>query len=194
MSSLATGESPRCIGSSSAGANWRYRELLNGAINGAFDDASETEKSRAVQETIRMSSARAALLTLQPLAFVDGPVLTRLQARMVRGIGRIRGRCDRETLHEIFRPLRRRLIGPHLTIAATKLVPLIPVLPDLVAVSVAYALTYTIGELSDEYFRACPPFRPSEMRARFDLLYRRRFERTYREKREELRAMLRSKP
>jgi uncharacterized protein (DUF697 family) len=151
------------------------------------------EKARAVQETIRLSSARAALLALQPLPLVDSPVLTQLQARMVRGIGRIRGRCDPQATREIFRPLHRRLVAPHLTILATKLVPLVPILPDLVAVSVAYALTYTIGELSDDYFRACPALRPPEMRARFDLLYRRRFERTYQEKRNGLLAKLRRK-
>jgi uncharacterized protein (DUF697 family) len=164
--------------------------VLKKAIDGGFDDASDVEKARAVHEAIRLSSLRAALLALQPLAFVDSPVLTRLQARMVRGIGRIHGRRDHKTAHEILRPLRRRLVVPHLTIAATKLLPMVPVLPDLVAVSVAYALTYTIGELSDDYFRG-PALRPSEMRARFDLLYRRRFEQTYREKRDEMKAMFR---
>jgi uncharacterized protein (DUF697 family) len=164
------------------------------ALAGGFESASEDEKSSLVDETIRASSTRAAVLTLQPVAVVDVALLTPLQRRMVEGIAHIRGRSEAEVTGEIFRALSRPLIGPHVAIASAKLVPFVPLLPGLFAVSVAYALTYALGEFTDAYVRATTPPPPDEMRTSFKAIYRRRFELTYREKREEMKAMFRRGP
>jgi uncharacterized protein (DUF697 family) len=173
----------------------KYWDALNKAIEGGFDGATEVEKTRAVEEAIRVASSGAAILALQPVALVDSAIITPLQIRMVRGIARIRGcRDSGVAVKKIYGSILGGLVGPHLTMAGAKLIPIIPVLPDLVAVSVAYALTHAIGELSDCYFLTSPPPQDHEVRSRFDALYRRRFERTYREKRDEMTAMFRQSP
>jgi uncharacterized protein (DUF697 family) len=168
-----------------------YAETMKRALAGGFEGMSEEDKTHLVEETIRASSTRAAVLTLQPVAVVDVALLTPLQRRMVEGIAHIRGRPEMEATNEIFRTLSRQLIGPHLAIASAKLVPLVPLLPGLFAVSVAYALTYSLGEFSDGCFLALSSPPPEEMRTSFKAIYRRRFEITYREKRDEMKAMFR---
>jgi uncharacterized protein (DUF697 family) len=168
-----------------------YRDLLKKATDGGFDGASEEEKTRVVEETVRMSSSRAALVVLQPLPLVDGALLTPLHRKMVQCIGRVRGHPEQEATDAIFRALLGRLVAPHLTIAGIKCIPFVPVLPDILAMSVAYALTYTLGTVSDDCFRvpALPP--PPEIRTRFDAIYRRKLAVTYREKLDEVKAKFR---
>jgi uncharacterized protein (DUF697 family) len=174
-------------------ATLTYRDLLRKAIDGGFDGATEEEKAGVVEETIRMSSSRAALVVLQPLPLVDGALLMPLHRRMVQCIGRIRGHGEKEATDRIFRALFGRLLTPHLTIAGVKALPFVPVVPDLIAMSVAYALTYTLGAVSDDCFRdpAVPP--DCEVRKRFDATYRKKLAATYREKRDEIKARFRRK-
>jgi uncharacterized protein (DUF697 family) len=181
---------------STGGAAWnpyrgtlKYWHALKKAIDGGYDDASDKEKARAVDEAIQMSSSGAAIVALQPISFVDIALITPIQVRMVRGIGRIHGCRDAKAARRIFQPLFGRLIRPHLTIAGVKFIPLVPVLPNLIAVSVAYALTYAVGELSDYYFRTSPALADGDMKVRFDAMYRQRFEHTYRDKRDEIKTM-----
>jgi uncharacterized protein (DUF697 family) len=169
-----------------------YREMLDKAIAGDFDSATEEEKGRVVGEAIRLSATRAAVVALQPLPLVDSAVLTPLQLRMVAGIARIRGCRDREPGLRILGRLFESLVTPHLTMAGMKVILFVPILPDLVAASVAYALTWALGEVSDEFFRADRAPTDEELRARFDDLYRRKLELTYRERRDEVKARLRS--
>jgi uncharacterized protein (DUF697 family) len=166
-------------------------ETLRKARAGAFDHSSEEEKARAIDECIRSCSARAAVLALQPFPFVDGVLLPPLHQRLVRTIARIRGLPDRRAAHALFQIVRGRLVTPHLTLVGAKLVPLVPVVPDIIAVAVAYSATYALGEVSDSCFRGrrFPP--AAEVRKNFDTLYTRRFDITYREKRDELLRRLR---
>jgi uncharacterized protein (DUF697 family) len=168
-----------------------YKDLLKKAIDGGFDGATEAEKAVAVEETIRMSSSRAALVVLQPLPLVDGALLMPLHRKMVQCIGRVRGHPEKEATDAIFRALLGRIVTPHLTIAGIKCIPFVPVLPDIIAMSVAYALTYTLGTVSDDCFRAAAMPEPCEVRKRFDAIYRKSLAVTYREKRDEVKARFR---
>lgn len=171
----------------------KYREVLQRALEGFFDHASDEEKASAVDEMIRISSSRAAMLVLQPIPVLDGALLTPIQQKMVEAIGAIRGVHDKAAVHTLFRTLFRRLVGPHFTIAGVKLIPFVPIVPDLIAMSVAYALTFAIGRVGDLVLQR-PSVTEGEVRAHFDKLYRRTFEATYREKRDELKARLRRDP
>jgi uncharacterized protein (DUF697 family) len=171
-----------------------FRVELRKALAGRYDRASDTEREQAIGEIIRGSSLRAAVVVLQPVSFVDIALLTPLQVRMARSIGRIHCRRDVNVGRAIFRPLLSRLALPHLTIAGVKFIPLLPVIPDVIAGSVAYALTFAIGEVADQYFRGCKKGVAFDVARRFDATYRRTFALTYRQKRAEVEAMFGKNP
>jgi uncharacterized protein (DUF697 family) len=166
--------------------------MLNKAIAGGFDGATVEEQRRLVVETIRLSASRAAVVALQPLPLVDSAVLTPLQLRMVNGIARIRGVRDPEAGRRLLGSLFGSMVRPHLTMAGMKAIPFVPILPDLVAASVAHALTWALGEVSDEFFQANPTPTDDELRGRFDALYHHKLQLTYAERREEVKAKIRS--
>jgi uncharacterized protein (DUF697 family) len=161
------------------------KKRLENAVFEDFDvasgEASEEEKNRAVDRAIRTSSARAAVVVLQPVSFVDVATLTPLQKKMVENIGRIRDCGDSDAAAGILRALFGRLVAPHLAIAGVKCIPGVPVLPTLVAASVAYAMTYAIGKVSDDFFCEKPALPARELRARFRAVFRQTFEQALRE-------------
>ena len=170
-----------------------YREALKSIDGREFQRASPAEKARAVSQLIRMTSAAAAVSALQPIPFVDTAILTPMQHRMVQSIATVHGyHLDRKDVREMFRAFRPRVVQSQLTIGLAKSVPLVPVIFDAIAVSVAYALTFAVGEASDQHFRSQRLTSPDEMRASLEAIYRETFERAFQQKRNELRAMFRS--
>jgi uncharacterized protein (DUF697 family) len=184
---------PVALGRAGAIAATSTATLLH--VPGVTSGKTERAQARAVEQTIQRYANGAAMAALQPFPFVDGAVITTLQKRMIESIGRIRGFTDKRTSRDVFRALRGRLVRPQLAIAGVKLIPLVPIVPTLVAFSIANALTYALGEVSDDLFRSptliAGAERSAAVRARFDRLYSERFARTYRDKRAELLAKLR---
>lgn len=172
---------------------WRaYQETLKKIQTGELQHASAEEKASAVSQIIRMTSAAAAVSTMQPLPFVDMALLTPMQHRMVQSIGLVHGyRLEEKAVRQLFRTVRQRIITSQLKIAMAKVL-LIPIVPGAYADSVAYALTHALGQASDRYFRSRRTMHANEMKARFEVIYRDTFEQTFRLKRDELRAMFRS--
>ena len=169
-----------------------YREALKSIDRREFQNARPAERARAVSQLIRITSAAAAVSALQPVPFVDAAILTPMQHRMVQSIAMVHGyHLDRSDLRELFRAFRPRIAQAHVTIGLAKSVPLVPVIFDAVAVSVAYALTFAVGEASDHHFRAQRLTSPDEMSEPRGI-YRETFERAFQQKRNELRAMFRS--
>jgi uncharacterized protein (DUF697 family) len=175
-------------------APWNaYVATLKKSLSGELDGANEQVKSSTVQDIIRSSSSIAALVILQPLPVVDAALISPVQSRMVHAIASIHGnRANDRARREIFRTLRGRLITVNAEIAAVKLVPFVPFVGDLFGMSMAYALTWAVGELSDRYFRSGCTLDKAQMLERFDEAYRERYEQAYKEKRDEFRAMWRS--
>jgi hypothetical protein len=66
----------------------------------------------------------------------------------------------------------------------------VPYLGWMVTVSVAHALTYALGELMDGYFVRGRSMLPAEMREMLKRLYKEKFERVYRGRRNELKMKL----
>lgn len=169
-----------------------YRETLKRARTGEFVRASPGERARAVAELIRTSSSAAAVVALQPIPFVDVATLTPMQRRMVQSIALVHGYAlDDAGVRDMFRTFRQRIMASHLTMAAAKLIPLVPVIPTAFAVSVAYALTCALGEASHRYFVARKLIPDEEMKTSLDVIYRDTLERAFRAKRNELRALFR---
>jgi uncharacterized protein (DUF697 family) len=169
-----------------------YKATLKRALDDQSGGPSEEEKSRAVKELIHTSCAAATVATLQPVPFLDPFLITPIQIGMVQGIGYLRGyHLDKKSVLEILRTLRASLVTQQLSIAVAKFVPAVG---WVASISMAYALTYAVGELSDRYFRGGRSMLPAEMRAIFKAIYKDKFRQVYDEKRKEWKVRLHGPP
>jgi uncharacterized protein (DUF697 family) len=168
-----------------------YKDTLRKTFDGAFDGATAEEKVRGAREVVRACSSAAATLALQPLPLLDSALILPIHRRMVRAVVRIyRDRCDSRVESMIFTALRNGLFGPHLTMAGLKFIPWVPVVPDLVCSSVAYALTFALGDVAMTYCCTTPVMTAAQLKKAFGATYGKKFERTYRQSRREAMALL----
>jgi uncharacterized protein (DUF697 family) len=152
--------------------------------------ASSEVKTAAVRDLIRKTSATAAATALQPVPALDVAILTPLQHRMVHSIGLIRGwQLEDEQVKRMFRAVRQPIVVSQTTLVAVKLVQWIPGVPEVFAASLAYALTFAIGEVSDQYLSR--PFPVGELKSRMEEVSRERFAVALQVKRDELRSLFR---
>jgi uncharacterized protein (DUF697 family) len=159
----------------------RAEQLARGSVE---------EKTAAVDDLIRKTSAIAAVTALQPVPALDIAILTPLQRRLVRSIGLIRGcHLQEEELNRMFRAVRRPIAVSQTMLVTAKLVQFIPWVPEIFAVSLAYALTCAIGEVSDEYLSH--PIPVDQLRSRMEEISSERFATALKVKRDELRALFR---
>lgn len=143
---------------------------------------SEPDADRAAARVIRNSSIVAAAAAVQPIPLVDLALLTPIQVGMVRTVAAIYGHpLGVRNALELIGTFGTSLIAQHAVMVAVKLVP-VAGLP--VAVSVAYALTYAIGETARAHFRHGHALTSANLREVF--------RRAYRKKRGEVRHAARS--
>jgi uncharacterized protein (DUF697 family) len=167
---------------------------FKGILDGKLDGASADEKSKAVTQLIRRASSRSALLALEPIPFLDTAIFTHAQHRLLQSIARLHGyHLDDKQAREAFAMFRSRLLKPNLIVAAAKLITFLPVLPELWAGSMVYAMTGAVGELSDQYFGGGRAMSADEIETTFDRLYERIRREAQSAKRKELSAMFRNK-
>ena len=147
-----------------------YAEVIDRVMRGDYDEAAEAERAEAVRMTIQACAVAGAALTIQPFPFVDTALLAPVQIAMVQAIGRIHGhRLDHRTVLEILSTLGASIVAQNAIMAAAKFVPF---LGWVVTISMAYALTWAIGEVSDQYFRSGRGVSSDELRAKFKEVYR----------------------
>ncbi len=146
-----------------------HTDTLDRILDGDFADATDDERTEAVREVIGACSVAAAAVAIQPIPLLDAALITPIQIVMVQAIGRVHGHAlDRKAVLEILTTLGASLVAQNAMMAAAKC---IPVLGWLVAVSMAFALTWAIGEVSDHYFRCGRGVEPAELRAMFREVY-----------------------
>jgi uncharacterized protein (DUF697 family) len=176
-------------GSSGAISAVSARRILDGEL----DCASAEEKTAAACLVIRRTSALAAALAVGPIPLLDAMVIMPIQRRMVHCVARLRGLriADAEVL-QLFNKIRGRMLLTNLKMAATKLIPLVPVLPGLWSGAMAYAQTTAIGEVSDEYFCSNGSMTPLAMSASFDARFASTYRDAYAAGRSQAKAMLRN--
>ena len=152
-----------------------YSEVLSRIARGDYDDASPEDREDAVRKLVQICSAAAAAVTVQPIPFLDTALISPIQIGMVQGVARIYGhRLDTKSVLEMLSTFGASILAQNVMMAAAKFVPF---LGWLVTISMAYALTWAIGEVSEHYFkngRGVPASELQEM-----------FKRVYREKRQE---------
>jgi len=147
----------------------KYMETLERVMAGDFDEATDEERREAVREVIQVCSLASSAVTIQPFPLLDTALITPIQIAMVQGIGRIHGHdLDRKSVVEILTTLGASIVAQNAMMAAAKC---IPVLGWLMTLSMAYALTYAIGEVSDHYFRHGRGVDPDDLRSMFRKVY-----------------------
>jgi len=147
-----------------------YTETLNRIMRGGYDDASPEERAEAVRDLLNMCSVAAGAVTIQPLPFVDSLLISPIQIALVQGIGRIRGHSlDKKAILEMLSTFGASIVTQNVIMAAAKFIPF---LGWLVTITMAYALTYAIGEVSDYYFRNGRGVPASELKDMFERIYK----------------------
>jgi len=150
----------------------KYADTLERVLEGDFEDCTDEERNEAVREVITVCSLAASAVTIQPFPLVDIALITPIQIGMVQAIGRVHGHeLDRKSVLEILTTLGASIVAQNAMMAAAKC---IPVLGWLMTLSMAYALTYAIGEVSDHYFRQGRGVSPEDMRSMFRKVYDRK--------------------
>lgn len=146
-----------------------YLDTLGRVMKGDYGSASADEKDAAAHEVIQVCAVAAAAVTIQPFPVADVLLLSPIQIALVQAIGRIHGRSlDKKTVLEILSTVGASIVAQNVIMAAAKL---IPVLGSVVAMSMGYALTYALGEVSDLYFKSGDTLSSSELKKRFQSIY-----------------------
>lgn len=146
-----------------------YLETLRRVMDGDFERASQAEKDAAIRDLIQVCSIAAAAVTVQPIPLLDTALIAPIQIGMVQGIARVHGyHLDKKSILEILGTFGASLVAQNVIMAAAKLIPFAGA---LITISMAYALTWAIGEVSDHYFRNGRGVPEGELREMFKRIY-----------------------
>jgi uncharacterized protein (DUF697 family) len=146
-----------------------YADTVSRVMAGSWQNATPEERSAAVSDLIQVCSIGAAACAVQPFPLLDIALLAPIQIGLVQGIGRIHGYdLDKKSVIEILSTFGASLVSQHVVMAACKLVP---VVGWVMGVSMSYALTYAIGDVSDHYFRTGRGVSSSELKEMFKRTY-----------------------
>lgn len=145
-------------------------DTLRRVLDGNYEGATEEEKARAVRELVQVCSVAAGAMTIQPFPLLDTALIAPIQIGMVQGIGKIHGhKLDQKSILEILSTFGASLVAQNVIMAAAKLIPFFG---WVFTISMAYALTWAIGEVSDHYFRNDRKVDERELKAMFDRVYK----------------------
>jgi uncharacterized protein (DUF697 family) len=147
-----------------------YLDTVNRVMSGSYEGASEEEKRAAVKEVVTVCAVAASAVTIQPFPVLDAVLMSPIQIGMVQAIGKVHGhKLDKKSIVEILSTFGASLVAQNVIMAAAKLIPF---LGSVVAMSMAYALTFAIGEVSDHYFKNGRGVSSSELKERFQAVYK----------------------
>jgi uncharacterized protein (DUF697 family) len=147
-----------------------YLDTINRIMEADYDASTPEEKQASVKEVIGACAIAAGVVTVQPLPLLDIALLTPIQIAMVRAINRIHGySLDKKAVLEILSAFGASLVAQGAILAGAKFVP---IFGWAVAIAMAYALTYAIGEVSDYYFANGRGVSGDELQDRFKQVYK----------------------
>src|SRR5439155_20293775 len=130
----------------------------------------EAEKGEAVRDVTTVCSVAAAAVAIQPVPLLDMALLAPIHVAMVQAIGQVHGsKLDRKSVIEILSTFGASIVTRAVVLSAIKIVP---VFGWAASVSMAYALTYAIGEVSHAYFRSGRGLSSRELQSMFSAIYR----------------------
>ncbi|MEL6180517.1 MAG: DUF697 domain-containing protein [Myxococcota bacterium] len=147
-----------------------YMDTINRVLSGDFTQATPEERTEAVENIVQVCSVAAGAVTIQPIPLVDVALVVPIQISMVQAVARIYGHSlDKKSIVEILSTFGASLVAQNVIMAASKLIPF---LGWLVAPSMAYALTYAVGEVSNYYFAHGRGVSQSDLREMFQRIYK----------------------
>jgi uncharacterized protein (DUF697 family) len=147
-----------------------HLDTIKRVLDGDYTDASDEDRQRAVKELVQVCSVAAGAMTIQPFPLLDTALIAPIQIAMVQGIGKIHGhKLDTKSVLEMLSTFGASIVAQNLIMAAAKLIPFFG---WVVTISMAYALTWAIGEVSDHYFRNDRRIDEAELKAMFERIYR----------------------
>ena len=146
-----------------------HLETIKRVLDGDYTDASDEDKANAVQQLIRVCSVAAGAVTIQPFPFVDTALITPIQIAMVQGVGKIHGyKLDTKSIVEMLGTFGASIVAQNIVMGAAKFIPFFG---WVVSISIGYALTWAIGEVSDHYFRNGRHVDEAELKEMFQRIY-----------------------
>ncbi|MFW5921322.1 MAG: YcjF family protein [Polyangiales bacterium] len=146
-----------------------YTDTVGRVMSGDFDYETEQERDQAVRDVIQVCSAASGAVAVQPFPVADIALLAPIQIGMVQAIGRIRGcSIDHRTALEILSTFGATLVSHGVVRTSVRLVP---VFGWLMGISMSYASTWALGEVSDVWFRCGRDVPPADLRAMFREIY-----------------------
>lgn len=149
-----------------------YKEVIDRVLAGDYDDATESERREAVQRVIQLSALAAGAVAFQPLPLLDTVLISPIQIAMVQAVGRIHGhKLDEKSILEMLSTFGASILAQNVILSAVKFIPFFG---WLTGISMAYALTWAIGEVSDYYFREGRGVTQQELKERFQEVYSRK--------------------
>jgi uncharacterized protein (DUF697 family) len=147
-----------------------HLETLKRVLDGDYSEATDEEKQKAVRELVQVCAVAAGAVTIQPIPFVDTALIAPIQIGLVQGIGKIHGfKLDKRSILEMLSTFGASLVAQNVIMAAAKFVPF---LGWLVTMSMAYAMTWAIGEVSEHYFRNGRNVDEGELKKMFERVYK----------------------
>lgn len=147
-----------------------HLETIKRVLDGNYEDASDEDRARAVKELVQVCSVAAGAMAVQPIPFLDTALIAPIQIGMVQGIGKIHGyKLDAKSVIEVIGTFGASVVAQNVIMAAAKFIPFVG---WVVTISMAYALTWAIGEVSDHYFRNGRRVDEAELKAMFERIYR----------------------
>jgi uncharacterized protein (DUF697 family) len=147
-----------------------HLDTIKRVLDGDYSGASDEEKARAVKELVQVCSVAAGAVTIQPIPLVDTILITPIQIGMVQGIGKIHGyKLDSKSVLEILGTFGASIVAQNLIMGASKLIPFVG---WVISISIGYALTWAIGEVSDHYFKNGRNIDEAELKAMFERVYK----------------------
>lgn len=146
-----------------------YLETIARVMHGNFDSATDAEKLRAVRDVTIVCSVAAAAVTVQPVPLLDLALLAPIHIGMVQAIGQVHGhRLDAKSVVEVLATFGGAIVTRSVLGSVVKV---IPVFGWAASASMAYAMTYAIGEVSHCYFMSGRGLSSTELGAMFRAVY-----------------------
>jgi uncharacterized protein (DUF697 family) len=137
--------------------------------NAAGGDGGEAAKAAQVRNVTLVASVAAAAAAVQPIPLLNLALLAPIHIGLVQSIAAIHGyKIDRKTVVEVLATFGTSIVVRGVIMSALQFVP---VLGWLASASMAYAMTYAIGEVSHCYFKNGRGMSKSELRTMFQDVY-----------------------
>jgi uncharacterized protein (DUF697 family) len=146
-----------------------YVETIGRVMHVNFENASDSEKLSAVRDVTVVCSVAAAAIAIQPIPILDLALLAPVHIAMVQAIGQVHGhKLDVKTDVEVMATFGGTIVTRGILGSVVKL---IPVIGWAASASMAYAMTYAIGEVSHCYFKSGRGLSSAQLRSMFRSVY-----------------------